>query len=323
MKKTYLYWLLSAIILGACNPYAHITKMKSMKEDLQYKFPVKYAELSNDLEIAYVDQGEGEDVLLFIHGLGSYIPSWQHEIDILSKKYRCIAIDLPGFGKSDKPNHSGMMSYYATVVKEFVDHLQLSNYTLVGHSMGGQISMTYSLMYPEHAKAMVLIAPAGIEGFTDGQKGWFEDVMTPRLVRLTNTDAIETNLAYNFYDFPADARFMVEDRIAMRTASDFPNYCLAVSRSVKGMLTEPVIDKLGGISLPTLMIFGEQDNLIPNRYLNPGTTKEVALFGASMIPNCKMVLIDKAGHFVGYEKATEVAAEITSFIQVTSKKQTL
>ncbi|WP_439184527.1 alpha/beta fold hydrolase [Carboxylicivirga taeanensis] len=314
MRKI-LLMIITGLALSACNPYKHIAQMESMTKDLQYKFPVKYAQLPDDLNIAYVDEGKGEKTLIFIHGLGSYIPAWRHEIEKLSGTYRCIALDLPGYGKSDKPPHSGLMSYYARTVHAFINELGLSNYTLIGHSMGGQISMTYSLMYPDKAEKLVLVAPAGFEKFTDGQRDWFEEVMTPKLVRLTTADAIESNLAFNFYELPDDARFMTEDRLAMRSAEDFPNYCLAVSRSVRGMVTEPIRKKLKDISVPTLIIFGENDNLIPNRYLNPGTTLKIAQYGHQQIPNSQLIMIPKAGHFVGFEKAEEVSDAIESFVQ--------
>nr|WP_321412054.1 alpha/beta hydrolase [uncultured Carboxylicivirga sp.] len=313
--KNILLMIITGMVLTSCNPYKHIPNMKSMSEDLQYNYPVKYVKLPDDLNIAYVDEGQGEKTLIFIHGLGSYLPAWRHEIELLSDKYRCIAIDLPGYGKSDKPPHSGMMSYYARTLHAFIKELNIDNYILVGHSMGGQISMTYSLMFPDQANGLVLVAPAGFEKFTDGQRAWFEDVMTPKLVRLTTADAIESNLAFNFYNLPDDARFMTEDRLAMRTADDFPNYCLAVSRSVKGMVTEPIRDKLKDINLPTLIIFGENDNLIPNRYLNPGTTLKIAEYGHQQIKGSKLIMVPKAGHFVGFEKADVVSTAIKDFVQ--------
>jgi pimeloyl-ACP methyl ester carboxylesterase len=307
---------ISAILIftTSCNPYKHIDKMLSMKQDLKYKYEVKYVNLSDDLDVAYVDEGAGEKTLLFIHGLGSYIPAWYKQIDLLKSNYRCVALDLPGYGKSDKPNNSGMMTYYADVLNEFIEKLNLKDFILVGHSMGGQISITYSLMYPNKFEKLILLAPAGIEKFNDGQREWFKEVMTPTLVRLTPVDAIETNFAYNFYKFPKDAQFMIDDRIAMRTASDFNNYCHAISNSVSGMVTQPVIDKLSQIQTETLIIFGENDNLIPNRYLNPGKTYEVAKVGKDKIKNSKLVMIPKAGHFVAFEKGDEVALEIRNFI---------
>lgn len=283
--------------------------------ELKYDYPVKYAELSNGIKLAYVDEGQGSETIMMIHGLGSYLPAWKKNISDLSKNYRVITVDLPGYGKSSKDPHSGLMSFYAGVIAELIQKLQLGPVNLAGHSMGGQISMVLALEKPELVKRLILVDPAGFEAFHAGQKNWFKDVMTPNLVRLTTVDAIETNLASNFYRMPKDAQFMIDDRIAMRDAGDFENYCLAVARSVHGMVDEAVIDKLPQISVPTLIFFGENDMLIPNRYLNPGFTYKIAEKGASLIKGSKLVMVPKCGHFMMFEKPEVFNSETRKFIR--------
>ena len=303
------------LLVTACTaPYKNLTKINSMNE-LKYDYAVHYADLSGDIKLAYVDEGKGKETILMIHGLGSYLPAWKKNISELSKYYRVIAVDLPGYGKSSKLPHSGLMSFYAGVIAEFIQKLDLGPVNLAGHSMGGQISMVLALEKPELVKRLILVDPAGFEAFTAGQRNWFKDVMTPNLVRLTTVDAIETNLASNFYRMPDDARFMIEDRIAMRDASDFEAYCLAVARSVHGMVEEPVLEKLTRIKMPTLIFFGENDMLIPNRYLNPGFTSKIANTGAGLIKGSKLVMVPKCGHFMMYEKPDVFNTETRSFIQ--------
>ncbi len=302
------------LLLTACAPYKNLTKISSMSE-LKYDFPVKYADLNNGIKLAYVDEGKGTETILMIHGLGSYLPAWKKNITELSKYYRVIAVDLPGYGKSSKDPHSGLMSFYAGVIAELIQKLQLGPVNLAGHSMGGQIAMVLALENPELVKRLILVDPAGFEAFHAGQRNWFKDVMTPNLVRLTSVDAIETNLASNFYRMPADARFMIEDRIAMRDAIDFEAYCLAVARSVSGMIDEPVLDKLSRIKVPTLIFFGENDMLIPNRYLNPGFTSKIAETGAGRIKGSKLIMVPKCGHFMMFEKPEVFNTETRNFIQ--------
>ena len=303
------------LLVTACTaPYKNLTKINSMNE-LKYDYAVHYADLSGDIKLAYVDEGKGKETILMIHGLGSYLPAWKKNISELSKYYRVIAVDLPGYGKSSKMPHSGLMSFYAGVIAEFIQKLDLGPVNLAGHSMGGQISMVLALEKPELVKRLILVDPAGFEAFTAGQRNWFKDVMTPNLVRLTTVDAIETNLASNFYRMPDDARFMIEDRIAMRDASDFEAYCLAVARSVHGMVEEPVLEKLTRIKMPTLIFFGENDMLIPNRYLNPGFTSKIANTGAGLIKGSKLVMVPKCGHFMMFEKPDVFNTETRSFIQ--------
>ncbi|MDF1550405.1 MAG: alpha/beta hydrolase, partial [Bacteroidales bacterium] len=119
----------------------------------------------------------------------------------------------------------------------------------------------------------------------------------------------------NFYKLPDDADFMITDRISMRSADDFEAYCYAVVQSVNGMVDDPVIDYLKDISIPTLIFFGENDNLIPNRYLNPGRTIEIAEDGASKIKNSKLIMVPKCGHFMMFEKPEVFNSGVNEFLK--------
>lgn len=305
-----------AVVFAACStPYSAIRNIKSFDE-LNYKYPVKKVYLpENEFTIAYTDEGKGDNTIILIHGLGSYLRAWEKNIGELSKNNRVIAIDLPGYGKSSKEPHTGMMTFYAGIVNELVKELKLNKVVIGGHSMGGQIGMTTYLKYPQIVKGLVLAAPAGFERFTKGQKQWFRDVMTVDGVRLTTPEAIQNNLASNFFRQPKDADFMVSERMEMRSADDFIPYCYAVVQSVHGMVDNPVIDYLQDIKVPTLILFGENDNLIPNRYLNPGRTVEIAKYGASKIHNSKLVMIPKTGHFLMFEKPEVFNKETIDFIK--------
>lgn len=303
------------VIMNSCStPYASLAHFQSMDE-MTYKDPVKKLHLpESGYDIAYTDQGQGKETIIFIHGLGSYLQAWIKNVEVLKNDYRCISIDLPGYGKSSKQTHSGKMTFYASVVNEIVKELGLEKVYLSGHSMGGQISMVTALEYTEIVKGLILVDPAGFEYFNKGQKQWFRDVMTFDGVRLTTTEAIQNNLATNFYRLPADADFMITDRMAMRSASDFDAYCYTVVQSVNGMVDEPVLDYLQEIRVPTLIFFGENDNLIPNRYLNPGKTEPIARSGANEIKNSKLVMVPKCGHFMMFEKPETFNTEVTNFL---------
>ncbi len=314
IKITLSLILMLAMFLSACSPYSNLTPMDSMREDLQYPFDVKYVEVSGNQEIAYVDEGSGQETVVFIHGLGTYLHAWEKNISALKAEYRCIAIDLPGYGKSSKLPHDGSMTYYADVVMEVLDQLNIESAVLAGHSMGGQISMVAALRYPQRVEKLVLASPAGFERFTEGQKEWFREVMSLSGVKKTTAESIMTNAAYNFYNMPDYAEFIITDRLAMRKAEDFDNYCYTVVRSVHGMVDQPVIDKLEQIKQPTLILFGENDNLIPNRYLNPGATNDIAEVGHSKIPNSELVMVPECGHFIPLEKADAFNDAIRQFL---------
>lgn len=315
MRKIVFITLIVSLMISCSTPYKKLAKFKTF-DDMDYKHQVKKVDLpKKGFKIAYTDEGKGDKTLVFIHGLGSYSQAWIKNVDVLKDQYRCISIDLPGYGKSSKQPHSGQMTFYAEVVNEFINELNLNNVYLAGHSMGGQISITTHLLYPDLTKGLILVAPAGFERFHKGQKQWFRDVMTVDGVKLTTTEAIQNNLATNFYRVPKDADFMVTDRISMRSADDFEAYCYAVVQSVHGMVDNPVIDYLEDIKIPTLIFFGENDNLIPNRFLNPGPTIEIAQYGASKIKDSKLVMVPKCGHFMMFEKADVFNKEVLNFLK--------
>ena len=310
LYKPFLFCCM-VLFITAC-PYESLDPMEF--EDLAYPFPVKYLQLDDSTKIAYVDEGSGEQVLIFVHGLGSYLPAWQKNITALKDNFRCIALDLPGYGKSSKGPYPIGMAYYATILSELLNKLDIPSAVFVGHSMGGQIVMTLAIQKPEVVEKLILIAPAGIETFTQGERDWFKQVVTAKAIQATPPQQIRANIVANFYNMPKDAEFMIVDRLRVRKAKDFELYCLANQLSVAGMVDEPVFDYLGEIKQPTLIIFGENDNLIPNPYLHGGKTEDIAKTAAQKIPNSTLVMIEKCGHFAQFEKPEAVNRAIVQFL---------
>ncbi|RJP57697.1 MAG: alpha/beta hydrolase [Ignavibacteriales bacterium] len=300
-------------LLIACSPYGNLSKMEF--DELQYPYEVHKVNLDDGRTIAFVDEGESEEVIIFVHGLGSYLPAWKKNIEELKNNYRTIAIDLPGYGKSSKEPHEGTPEFYADVIFNFMKKLNIEKANIAGHSMGGQAAITMAIKYPQQVKRLILVAPAGIESFTEGQKEWFREVMTVQGVKLTPVNQLRANVYSNFYNMPDDAEFMITDRIALREAEQFDNYCYAVVQSVNGMVDQPVVNLLDRITQPTLIVFGENDNLIPNPYLNPGYTSEVAQKGKELIPNSELVMIPECGHFLQFEKPEVFNDAVKNFLR--------
>jgi pimeloyl-ACP methyl ester carboxylesterase len=282
---------------------------------LEYPFPTKTIELSGGVQLAYTDEGTGTETIIFVHGLGSYLPAWKRNVEDLRSQYRCIAIDLPGYGKSSKAEYPISMTFYADIIAELITKLGLQSAILCGHSMGGQISMTAALKYPQKVKKLILCDPAGFEAFSEGEKQWFREVVTAAGVKLTSPSQIRTNLISNFYTMPPEAEFMITDRVLMRGMKQFDWYCWSIVKSVQGMVNEPVVERLALITQPTLILFGENDNLIPNPFLHGGKTEGVAKAGAAKIPTNKLVMIPRCGHFVQFEQPEMVNREIRDFVR--------
>ena len=312
MKKITI--LLPFLLLGAC-AFQQSSLPFDSSDVTVYPYLVKQVKLDDGKVIAYMDEGKGAHALVFIHGLGSYAPAWKKNMETLKKDFRCLALDLPGYGKSSKGKYEATMSSFAKDLIAFLDHLKIEKATLVGHSMGGQIAIATALQYPERVGQLVLVAPAGFETFTPQESQLLRSLLTAETVKATSDEQIKANLAANFYEMPEDAAFMATDRIEMRNAEGFDDYCFVVAACVRGMLDEPVFEQLEKISQKTLVVFGENDALIPNRYLHQETTADIARRGVEKMSRAELKLIPGAGHFVQFEKSAEVNEAILSFLK--------
>ncbi|MCS6930039.1 MAG: alpha/beta fold hydrolase [Saprospiraceae bacterium] len=284
---------------------------------ISYPSDLRYVALSQGKKIAYLDRGTGEQTLVFIHGLGSNLKCWQKNLDALGLHFRCIALDLPGYGMSSKSDdYPYGMAFFANAVREFIDSLRLQHVVLVGHSMGGQIALTEVLRGNDRIKKLILLAPAGIETFSEQEKTWFQGIYTPEFLMNASEAQIRRSFELNFVQFPPDAEFMYQDRLRLRQTSEYAAYCRMIPKCVQGMLNEPVFERLGEVRLPVLIIFGENDALIPNRLLHPQlTTRQVAQLAQERISGSQLVLLPNCGHFVQWEGAAGVNEAIKQFLR--------
>lgn len=307
MKKRILFSLFSIVL-------SSLSAQQTISELATYELPVKTIKINQET-IAYTDEGSGDKTLVFVHGLSSNLDSWKKNLQGLTGDYRCIAIDLPGYGKSSRSKTDYSLAEYAKVLNDLVDKMELSNVVLIGHSMGGQIGLHSVLNYPQTYQKLILIAPAGIETFTEQEAAVMKSAYTPAMVVNTSDEQILANYKLNFYSFPEEAQSMVDGRIAMKEAEDFPDYAETVVNNIHAMLEEPVIDEIQNIKIPVLMIFGKNDMLIPNKYFHPSESIEGLIeTSGEKFQHLEVEVIDEAGHFVNFEKAEAVNAQIKSFL---------
>jgi pimeloyl-ACP methyl ester carboxylesterase len=294
--------LLTTSIAAACAPGFRYTGAPPLQfSELDYGLPVHYA-LSRP-QVAYIDQGSGDTVLLLIHGLGGNAGFWRYNIAELARHHRVIAVDLPGHGRSQKDGaYPYDMEFHAATLSRLVTELGLEQVVPVGHSMGGQIAMTLALRYPEQVSQLVLVAPAGFESFGPGAAAWLRGTLTTRSVVSTDEEEIRRNLSGNFYNWRDDLEWLVEERARMAQGDEMVQYASAVIRSLEGMLDQPTSTRLGRITHPALVIYGRYDGRIPNPYLHPGHAAGIFRAGAAAMPDATLVEIDKAGHMLMIEQ---------------------
>jgi pimeloyl-ACP methyl ester carboxylesterase len=282
-----------------------------------YGYNTHYVGLPNGVRLAYIDEGvsEGAETIIFLHGLGSYLQAWKRNIPELSKKYRCIAIDLPGYGKSSK-HHDITLDFYASTVKQLCDALNLTNVTLCGHSLGGQVAILAGLRYQKVIKNLILLSSAGLEFYTDIERTVLSPFAKLPIPFFKYASPLGVYMAYvaNFYQMPEEAMFMVRDRIGWAHSSDYELYCNAVMQSFLAMGNAQVYPRLPSVKQRTLIIYGKYDNFIPNWFMHGGTVQGLAASSAKRIPNAESIIFDECGHFVPFEKPKETNEAITRFL---------
>ena len=248
--------------------------------------------------IHYWDVGSGPVVVL-VHGLGSRKEGdWGRVVAPLAQKYRVVALDQIGFGQSDKPLIDYSIQTYVDFLNEFLHQLKIEKASLMGESLGGWISALYSLEATSDAhmvpvEKLVLVDAAGLK----------QDQLIPDL--NPSTLASERKLLQVvFYDSSFVTDELVKHDLAERIRAN-------ISYTVRSILSNPALaeerldGKLGGIHVPTLVVWGKQDALLPiasgERY-----SKEIA--------GAKFVSFDKCGHVPPLEKTAEFLSAVTEFL---------
>lgn len=254
-----------------------------------------------DHRVAVHEVGRGDPPLVLIHGLGSDMRVWSHNLEALARHHRVLAFDLLGFGRSDKPAGVHALASHVECVRALIDAVGGAA-VLVGHSMGGQIALHTALAHPERVLGLVLSAPAGFERFDASAAGWIRAVVDDGYTRFASPLQVAMRHAQIFHRTPPSAWPMLRDRLAVIGGPEFDAYCRAVTQSVAAMLAEPVIDDLERIAAPTLVTFGRHDALIPNRFLHGGDPERLARAAVARLASGRLEMIADAGHMPQFEQ---------------------
>jgi len=269
--------------------------------------------LANGCDVAYIDEGKGNRVLFFIHGLATYALSWKKNIEYLKDHYRCIAIDLPGNGASSHGDYPYGVSFFADVVYEIIQKLNLKNVSIVGHSMGSQVAMTTVIRYPACCNKLLLCAPAGFETFTSFEKTIYHSTIHFFDFFSSEENSLRNVIRTSFYHFPTQANEMIDELVGFMKNYPLSEYRKMIECCIKSMLNEAVYDKIPLIKQPTLVLFGEHDALIPNKLIHHYSTKHLAEETVKRFPDASLKVIPQCGHFLQWEKADEVNGLIEKF----------
>jgi len=271
-------------------------------------------------EVAYVELNpEGAQTVVFVHGLGSYLKFWRYQLDAFAARgYRVLALDLPGYGKSDKPaSFPYTMEAMADVVHEFSRKLGAPQPILVGHSMGSQTALSYALRYPQDVKALVLTSPAGFEHFSPREKAWFKRSFSTALIKSATEYSIWGSVRQgNFERWRPELDWLIEERVRVAKSPEFDAYAYANVRTVNGLAHNDFVrESLAQVAVPTLIIYGENDRLIPNPFLHGGSARDIMRYGHERISGSKLVGLAGCGHTVQMDCPQEYNPQVLGFLE--------
>ena len=299
-------FLSAGVLYGLWAPDIDLSELK-----LRYGSASQHVVEVGGLNIHYKDTGPKDaPVLLLLHGFGSSLQTWDAWTTQLEKNYRVISLDLPGFGLTGpSPANNYSEQNDVSTLTHFADKLGLSSFSLIGHSMGGKMAWGLAASQPERVKALVLIAPDGFPATKDigtkpyavpGIMGVIKYSLPKFLVRKSiepaffNPSALDDSLVDRYYDM-------------LRA----PGVRAAIlERANQTIYTDPV-PRLKKITAPTLVIWGEEDQMIPSR--NAKSYSNVLL-------QSQTVLLPKLGHLVQEEQPNIGLKVVTEFLNSTLKR---
>ncbi|NTU53476.1 MAG: alpha/beta fold hydrolase [Chlorobiaceae bacterium] len=254
-----------------------------------------------EAKIRYREYGKADTPftpILFIHGYGGMIEHWDDNIPAFEERYRIYAMDLIGFGQSEKPNVRYCLELFAAQIKAFMHLKKLEKVILVGHSMGAASSIIYAHLYPESVEGLVLANPSGLYGDSmDGMaKAFFGLVGSPLIGEMlfaafANPVGVSQSLAPTYFNQKkVDLNLINQFSRPLQDRGAIYSF-LSPSRRPQDFLLENIkpCNYKGGAWL----VWGAEDTALPPHKIIPEFQELLPQAGAFIIP--------KAGHCIHHD----------------------
>ncbi len=259
-----------------------------------------------------IDMGEGP-AIVFVHGLSGSWPNWLEQLPFFAQDHRVIAMDLPGFGHSPMPEKRITISEYGRIVDSLLETLGVSAATVVGNSMGGFVSAELAIAFPQRVERLVLVSAAGVSTYRHRDVERIE----PYLRRLAPILAAYTGFTAAQSDWVSRRRGLRNLTLGMiaRHPGRLPAPLAAEQlrgagkpgfmQALRANIDYPVRERLPEIACPTLIVWGEDDKVIP--------VADASVF-EELIPNSRKVIFKDTGHVAMLERPASFNRLLTDFM---------
>jgi 4,5:9,10-diseco-3-hydroxy-5,9,17-trioxoandrosta-1(10),2-diene-4-oate hydrolase len=262
------------------------------------------------LNARYWAVGEQGSPILLVHGIGQYIEHWESAMTALAAQHRVYAVDLPGHGKTDKPmDISYTIDEFAQFIKDFMAALDIEKAHIVGHSLGGAISIRFILKHTTVADKLILVNSGG---FGREVNMLFRILRLPLLGEMITRPSLSVSAALlkMFVHNPATmTNDIVKHNYQMNSLPGAQQSLLKILRTNVNFWGQidnsDNIRHIPSIPNPALVIWGRQDNLIPV------THAEVPAKG---FPNVRVKILENCRHFPMLEHPLEFNRLLVDFL---------
>jgi pimeloyl-ACP methyl ester carboxylesterase len=218
---------------------------------------------------------------------------WRQNLDALAERRRVIALDLPGFGRSPKPDVDYSIDYFVRELMRFLDDKGVARAALIGNSMGGHIAMAAALQHPARVDKLVLVDPAGVTALPLWllRVGSWLALAAAGLVERA-PPRVPRPLVWALFAavFPTrpDLAARYGRSYARAIASpEYPLHLRATVRAARGVTLRPMHGRLHALTQPTLIVWGARDLLLPARAARPLQR---------LIPHAQLLVYRESGH---------------------------
>ncbi|MEY4248984.1 MAG: hypothetical protein RJA87_617 [Pseudomonadota bacterium] len=274
----------------------------------------RYLDLPEGIRVHYRDQGNPQGpVLVLIHGFSASLHTWEPWVQRLGDRYRIITLDLPGHGLTRAPaTYVSVAEAQVGIVAQTTERLGVKSFVLGGNSMGGGVAWTFATRHPERLKGLVLIDSVGLPREQNNAKSplAFKLLRYP-LARalgqqLDTSVLIAAGLKAAFYDKQLVDQTMIDRHVALGRAEGHRAIILNHQARLKMRPEGEVRGLLGALNMPTLVMHGQEDVIIP---------VEAGQALAAAIPGSTLILYPKVGHIPMEEVAEKSAADLDQWLK--------
>ncbi|QJB68050.1 alpha/beta fold hydrolase [Parasphingorhabdus halotolerans] len=301
-------WIIAGLIAGSLILYFVFPRLlySAMRNGLRRKGGlVEKSVKTGEFDWPYLEGGPSDgEVVLLVHGFGGDKDNWALFSPQITEKYRLISMDLPGFGENDRSlNREYDIASQVERLREFLDALRISKCHIGGNSMGGHIALQFALTHPEYLKSLTLYNNAGVEGKNESElvKSVENGENALAINSVEDVKRMMAFVTHNPPPIPGQFRkVFFEEANAHKELLDKIFWTI-----VKDTQDRPLNGELGGLKVPTLIIWGRHDQLIDV------SCAEAIHAG---VENSELVIFEDVGHIPMIEKPKEVAAAQLAFL---------